>query len=219
MSFPILPESAEHLTEDLLEEYIFECVGEPELARMDEHLSICIPCQNRLEEVSNYITLIKFGTRLWERDQELARAKLIARPLFARPELRIGRRAFLGTALAAGIACAAFLGARAYPHPKPTAPSTVKLLAMRGGEFDGLTPAPAGRPLELILDGSTLPAEEGYRLEIVNQAGREIWSGIPAMAGTTLSARIAESPRPGIYWIRLYTSRGELLREFGMRVE
>ena len=38
-------------------------------------------------------------------------------------------------------------------------------------------------------------------------------------AGTRISARIDARLCAGVYWIRLYSSRGELLREFGLRAE
>jgi hypothetical protein len=224
MSSPILSESAEHLSEDLLEEYIFGRVSEPGLERLEEHLFVCIACRNKLEEVDACVALIKYGTAAWERDtrerdtwerdRERMRTNLVAWP-----GVPLGRGALLGTALATGIVCLALLGTRAFPPTKPAAPAAVKLVAMRGGESGSLTTAPGGRPLDLTLDRNTLPPETGYRLEMVNEAGREIWSGIPALAGATLSARITENPRPGVYWIRLYSSGGELLREFGMRVE
>ena len=214
MSFPLLSESAGHLTEDLLEEYLFGRVGEPELARLEEHLFVCLSCQNKLEELDTCIALIKYGTSAWERDQKLSGAKLLPWP-----RMSFGRGAFLGAALAVGLACAVVLGGRTFSHHQPAAPSTVKLMAMRGGASDGLAQAPAGRPLELTLDSNTLTPQAGYRLEIVNQEGREIWSGVPVAAGATLSALITKSPRPGVYWIRLYSAGGELLREFGMRVE
>jgi hypothetical protein len=220
MSFPLPPEFSVHPTEELLEEYRFARVCEPALEILEAHLLVCVPCQNKLEEVDTCIDLIKIAARVleqdraWEREQELSNAKPSS-------WMRIlpGRRAFLGTTLAAGLACIMLLGGRTFSQTKPAIPRAVRLVAMRGGEIDGLAPAHSGGPLELIVDSNTLPPKAGYRLEMVNQSGHEIWSGVPAVAGTTLSAHITESPRPGVYWIRLYSSRGELLREFGMRVE
>ena len=107
MSFPLLSEFAVHPTEELLEEYSFGRVSEPALASLEEHLLVCVPCQNQLEEVDACIALIKNTARVWERDHQPSSAK--AR---AWPGMLSARSAFLGAALAAGLVCAAFLGGR-----------------------------------------------------------------------------------------------------------
>ncbi len=219
MSFPLLPASAAHPTEELLEEYCFSRVGGPALACLEEHLLVCVDCQGRLEEAEACIALIKNATSAWERDHDGLKTGPGPRARFPR-----GRGAFIGAALAAGLACVLLPGGRSSSLVKPNGvnpngPSTVKLMAMRGGEFDGLASAPAGRALDLKLDRNSLPPQGGYRLEMVNQEGRRVWSGVPETDGAALSAHITKSPQPGVYWLRLYSGGGELLREFGMRVE
>lgn len=214
MSPPLLPAPNAHPTEEFLEEYSFGRVREPELARLEEHLFICAECQDRLSEVEACIALIKNATRAWVRDYDGMKPGFGARARFLH-----GRSALVGAALAAGLACVVLLGGYPSSPIKSNRPSTVKLVAMRGGEFGGLASAPAGRALDLELDRTSLPPRMAYHLEMVNQEGRRVWSGIPAADGAALSAHITESPRPGVYWIRLYSGGGELLREFGMRVE
>ena len=63
---------------------------------------------------------------------------------------------------------------------------------------------------------------------MVGQSGQILWTGAARIAGARLSAHVSIGPRPGVYWVRLYTSgnrtsqdetsRGELVREFGMRL-
>lgn len=214
MSFPLPPAFAEHPTEELLEEYCFGRVGEPALAHLEEHLFVCDGCQDKLEEVDAYIALMKNATSAWVRCHDRTITEIGPR----RRSLT-WQRAVLGASLAAGLACILVLGGRGSFHPGPSAPSIVRLVAMRGGEFEGLASAPAGKPLQLTLDRSSLAPHAGYRMEIVNQEGHQVWIGVPEVDGAALSARVARGPQPGVYWVRLYSESGELLREFGMRIE
>jgi len=45
-----------------------------------------------------------------------------------------------------------------------------------------------------------------------------MWSGNVRMADQNLSIRVNAPLRAGAYWVRLYSSAGELLREFGLSV-
>ena len=210
MSFLLLPKCAVHPTEELLEEYSFGRVSEPALARLEEHLLVCVPCQEKLEEVERCIAEIRAAARIWERE---APAKSHRVAFLHR------RRAFLALATAAGMAGIALVADNTLWRPQARPPSTVKLLAMRGMESGAMVPVPAGRPLELTVDKANLLPEPGYRVQIVDPGGREVWNGTPAMAGTTLTARVSRGVRSGVYWVRLYSSSGKLLREFGMRAD
>jgi hypothetical protein len=94
---------------------------------------------------------------------------------------------------------------------------TVKLTALRGGDGDGAARAPFGRPLDLMVDRTDLPAAAAYRLEVVSSSGHALWSGGAQIAAQSLSARVTTRLAPG-YWVRLY-SDDRLRREFGLRVE
>jgi len=102
--------------------------------------------------------------------------------------------------------------------PMTMAPAAfVKLVALRGGEDSA--GAPSGRPLDLVFDRTDLPADSSYRAEVVNSSGRQMWSGSVRIADQNLSIRVARPLRAGAYWVRLYSSAGPLLREFGLNVE
>ncbi len=234
MSFELLPQVPAHPAEELLEEYIFGRVCEPALTALEEHLLVCVPCQIKLKELDDYTALMKSATSAWEQDREAFRAGSV-------PGLGISRRFTIpkipgpgvllpGVLLAAGltavVASAVFSGSAHIPwHWQPVSPAaSVELMAMRGGNAkggptDGLAQAPSGIPLDLAIDGANLPPAPGYRLEVVNQSGHEIWSGAAIVTGTNLSAHIAAGPRSGVYWVRLYSSSGDFLREFGMRLQ
>jgi hypothetical protein len=228
MSFELLPKLPAHPTEELLEEYIFGRVCEPALTDLEEHLLVCVPCQIKLQELDDYTALMKSATGAWDQDRKAFRAGSI-------PGLGISKKFTIpkipgpGVLLAAGLMAvlvSAFSVRAHIPwHWQPVAPATsVKLMAMRGGDAkggqaDGLAQAPSGQPLDLAIDGANLPPAPGYRLEVVNQSGHEIWSGAAMVTGTKLSAHIAAGPRSGVYWVRLYSSSGDFLREFGMRLQ
>ena len=229
MSFQLLPKIPAHPTEEILEEYIFGRVCEPDLAALEEHLLVCVPCQVKLEELEDYVTLMKSATSAWVRDPEAFRAGYAPAgeisKRFAIPPVS-GLRVLTAAGLAVVLVSVAYFAALHNPwHSQPVPQAvTVKLMAMRGGgakdgTADGLAQAPSGKPLDLAIDGANLPPAPGYRLEVVNQSGQEIWRGAAAVTGTQLSARIPAGPRPGVYWVRLYSSSGDFLREFGMRLQ
>lgn len=229
MSFQLLPKIPAHPTEEILEEYIFGRVYEPALAALEEHLLVCVPCQVKLEELEDYVALMKSATSAWDQDREAFRAGYVPEwgisKRFAIPAVS-GLRVLKAAGLTAALAGAAFFATTHAPwHARPVPPAaSVKLMAMRGGgakdgTADGLAEAPSGKPLDLTIDGANLPPATGYRLEVVNQSGHEIWKGAAAVTGTQLSAQIPAGPRPGVYWVRLYSSSGEFLREFGMRLQ
>jgi len=113
---------------------------------------------------------------------------------------------------------------RTQPAPETVA---VILAAFRGGVAAGFAHAPAGKPLDLLIDGTSLPAAGAYRLQVVNASGENVWSEAAVASDGKLSARLRKGFGPGVYWVRLYASQapgdapGEagLLREFGLRLE
>ena len=79
--------------------------------------------------------------------------------------------------------------------------------------------AAVGRPLDLTIDVSDLSAMRGYRVQVVDAAGGEEWSGQVMASGAKLLVHIPRSLSRGMHWVRLSSVEGSLLREFGLRVE
>jgi hypothetical protein len=96
--------------------------------------------------------------------------------------------------------------------------ATVKLIAFRGGEGSGAR-APSGRRLNLVFGQNNLAEDLSYRAELVNSLGRRVWSGSVRIGEQDLSVRMDEPLQAGAYWVRLSSSSGQLLREFGLNVE
>jgi hypothetical protein len=81
--------------------------------------------------------------------------------------------------------------------------------------------ARAGTPIGIVIDTTDLDDPHGLRIELVDAAGKHVWNGEAREpeGGTRISAQIENRLGAGVYWIRLYSSSGDLLREFGLRVE
>jgi hypothetical protein len=218
MSVEVLWEFPVHPTEELLEEYGFGRVREPALTVLEEHLFACVSCQAKLEELVEYAALMKVSLASFERDQTAPRGILLP---FAIPKIP-----WAHVRLAAGIVLVLLGATSVWRSQSVPSTASVQLAALRGGDgpAGGFAQAPARRPLDLIVNTASLPASSGYRLELVSQSGGTVWTGEAKIAGAKLSAHVSSGPGPGVYWVRLYsthdeTTRGELLREFGMRLE
>jgi anti-sigma factor RsiW len=231
MSVVVLSTFHVHPTEDLLDEYVFGRLQEPALSTLEDHLFTCSSCQSTLAELDDYIRAMK--TALAERQPENS-ASGPSRPAWA--HLLGGTTLFGGTTLLGGttmiwalalllvLAGSAMLSWRTEPAPESVAAT---LTAFRGGDAAAFAHAPARRPLDLVIDGTSLPAAGAYRLQIVNASGQDAWSGAAVASDRKLSAHLSKGLGPGVYWVRLYASQapgdapGEagLLREFGLRVD
>jgi len=184
-----------HPDEDFFEKYAFERLTEEETIRFEEHLLICERCQAMLAETDESIRLIKAATAMYISEH---RKRSAVRVRF--------RGSLLGWNAAAAavlvLTCLTTLLSWRTPSGEPKA---VVLEAYRGAS----SRAPAGQPLDLLIDLKDVPPAAGYRVEIVDAAGRRVWFG-----GTP--ARLTNGLTPGIYWVRLSKDTGEPLREFGL---
>lgn len=224
-----------HPTIDAFEEYAFKRLSEADTEALEEHVLLCPECQASLAEVDEYILLMKQATASYELRHE-------AQPAPARPEAGIGapiaaslvrKRPQRSLTYAIGLMAAVasiFLVLASHPMQGPVkraerAAASVELLALRGGA-PGAIRAQAERPLDLILDLTSLPETkdsnrseaEKYRVEIVNAVGELTWKGEAARSQGSLSAHLMTGLKAGQYWVRLYSS-GTLLREFGLRAD
>jgi hypothetical protein len=99
----------------------------------------------------------------------------------------------------------------------------VTLKTLRGGSTDGVADARPNRPLDLSIDFREMassPAETGpYRLEVVDAAGNQVWTGTAiSSVSRKIAARVEKRLAAGVYWVRLYAHSGKLLREFGLHL-
>jgi hypothetical protein len=189
-----------HPSWDGLEEYLFKRLSAEETEALEEHLLVCVPCQDKLHEVDEYILLMK-------------QAAMLQR---ANPRVwGMRRSAWAGAAaaVAAMVVGAVLMVERMQPV---AAPERIELQALRGA--DDMAHASAGRPIQLMIDASDLPGSTDYKIVVVNTLGEPVWEG-PAVAAQNRLSALVKSLKHGVYWVRLSIATGQLLREFGLRVE
>jgi hypothetical protein len=228
------PALEEHPSVEALEEYCFKRLPPTTLETVEEHLFFCETCQNTVQDLDEYIELMKFGTAEYAAAPSLASRMPMAR---AWQNLRAGAKksshgsTTTWTALAVASVMAATWAYSSLRTDPPSSPIPVRLAAMRGGESRGgenpvFTQAPAGHPLGLAIDTTELPppgqrpGQDSYRIEIVSSSGRPIWGSTVSPSGGEIVARTPKNMNAGVYWVRLYKGQsGELLREFGLELK
>jgi hypothetical protein len=194
---------SEHPNEDQLEEYAFHRLPEPQTEALEEHLLLCGRCQDRLRAVDEYILLMKTA------------AGEIAQPAPRRHwAMPWNPRLVAAIAGLAAVLVAGFLFL--LPGATGGTPVRVELVAYRGAE---MARAPAKRRVDLTIDASDLPRSPGYRIQVVDQTGKPEWSGPATGAQAKLVGHVSRSLAYGVHWVRVFSEQGELLREFGLRVE
>jgi hypothetical protein len=192
-------EPKNHPDEFQLEGYSLGRLPKPEVLSLEEHLLICDVCRQRLSESEDYV-----------RSMQHASARSRTEP---RGIQWISGFPRLIPALAAALVLLG-IGVTWQMSQKVTlAPVSVRLEATRGG--GQVAQVPAGRPLLLRpgLDG--LPSLPEYHLEMVDRTGKRVWqTNFAPPAGV-----VAPGQEPGIYFVRLYSLPGVLLREYVMEIK
>jgi hypothetical protein len=199
----------EHPLEEVFEEYAFNRLSEEQCAEFEEHLLICERCQGQLALTDKYILVMKRAAAHWH--VEKAPGAKGSRAILWPSMTAILGAGLVAAALAVGI-----------PHARVARESSsVELVALRGGEAPATARARAGAPIAIAIDTTDLDDRRHLHIQVVDQVGKPVWSGdaVESAAGNTISARIEARLTAGVYWIRLYSASGEVLREFGLRAE
>lgn len=201
-----------HPPEEVLERYVMHRMSDEETDRVEDHLLICGKCRDAVDESERWVALMKealpagpeepagTSTRWW---QSLAGS--------VTKEHRWYRS--VGAPVLAG-ALALFLAVwAALPLLRDrigsSAVSEVKLAALRGNDLQ--QEVVAGQRLQLQFT-DVESAAPGGRVTIVTEAGQDVWTG------AILSQNRVQVPglRPGIYWVRVFTDRGEQIKEYSL---
>ncbi len=197
-----------HPTEDTIEEYCFRRLSADAKQALEEHLLLCESCQQAFDRTEEYIRLMK-----------AVAAKSGA--VRSKPWLVVGERAYV---LSAATLAVVFTLLLPRVHTTISAPAArVTLATLRGGTAGStIVSAPAMRPLDLAVDVTNLSIpSKGVRLEMVDAGGHRVWSGTPPVSGNStgpIVAHVDAGLKSGIYWVRLSSAEGELLREFGLQI-
>jgi hypothetical protein len=186
-----------HLDEMAMDDYALGLMPEEEVADFEEHLLLCVSCQERLTQNDAFIKALKGASSEHVREKAQWRYAWRARlPVLA--------------TLAAGLLLVAGTAVRHLGQPAGQ-PAIVTLEAYRGAAAEAW--APAARELVLHFDLLGLPDLPSYELEIVDRWGTPV-SRVDAAPG----AATVPALRAGSYYIRLYAPGGQLLREYGFEV-
>lgn len=189
-----------HPTEEVLELYALGRLEEDRLGSVEEHLLVCEDCRQAVEQAEEYAQVMRAAL---EADRREGSVRSDAR-FWSRKPVWVG-----SVAVAAGLAFVVLAPRMSSP------PLDVSLDAVRSS---AVSTAPAARTLTLHPDRRGLPAPP-YRVEIVDSEGRLVFQGTSEGDGERVRVRTNRKFPAGQYWVRFYSSSGELLREFGLRTQ
>lgn len=192
----------ECLSEQELDDYVFNRLEGAALDSAEEHLLLCAQCQSRVEAELDFVRGFRAAAA--------ARAKALP--------VRIWRWA-APASVAASVLLGVWLLTEAPPSvPGQAEPVLVSLNVTRGLPLGDAAVAPAGKPIRLSARLDELPALPGYDVEVAGAGGGLILRRPVAAAGGKIELDLEEPMKAGVYWVRIRGS-GALLREFALRVE
>jgi anti-sigma factor RsiW len=182
-----------HITDDEIEGYSLGALAAEPAALLEEHLLVCESCRQRLSESDEFVRAMEAGA-----------ARLRREPVPDRPLARLVA-VFAGAAI---LVLTALIWVRSRPAEPPVA--TVTLNAAR--ETGVVARAAANYRLSLAPELTGLPASPKYRVEVVGASGAYLWQG--SYPGAVLGPLA-----PGMYFVRIYSPRRDLSREYALQVE
>jgi uncharacterized membrane protein YhdT len=190
-----------HMDEEDFEKYSSGAVPESDVAVYEEHLLACEKCRIKLQETDEYRSAMR-----------IAICELRSEEVAAKQEG--GWRLAAGFPVFATLACLILVMIFAVRSNLPRPPFAVALTAMRGN--GSALVAPAGRGLSLYPDLTGIGSASFYRLEIVDQTGQPVWQGSFSRSQNGVSV---PGQSAGLYFVRVYRTEGELLREFALEIK
>lgn len=203
----------EHISEEALELYAMGRLGDPQAAELEEHILFCTDCQEALERVDDFILAFRVAApqvQAERHEPESAWKRFWKWVSLGRENLRGG--IWVPAAATLAVAVAVIVTPVSMREP---AIESVRLESARGEA--GMASVKAGNRLHMNLDTRGLPELTSYRVELVDGNGAQVWGGTAKLSAQGLAITTDKSVSPGQYWIRVYDTRGELLREFGVR--
>jgi hypothetical protein len=198
-------DAAFHESDDSLELYALGRLSDSEVEQIEEHLFLCDSCRDRMDNVGVFALAMReeLGTQPAPAATKGFNWNFLnsMQPRFA-----------LAGALAAVVLALGILWMSGGVRLAPSA--SLQLQAMRGD----MKSVGVARELELTL--SDAPRSGGpFRLEIVDASGGSVWTGAPELKAAGLGVRVANRLSPGVYFARLYSASGQLVHEYGFRVQ
>lgn len=188
-----------HVPDEELERYSLAGAAGEEFAQLEEHLLICEPCRARLEEYDLISRSMAGAAAQWRSEH---RSEPKGWPL---------ARLLLPTAAVLLVV----LGALWIYHAgvEKHMPAVAIALSATRGAATGAH-APALRPLDLQPDLTGVAPSLHYDLEVVDQVGGKV---ARVQTDGRTPSRIP-GLQAGMYFVRLYSPAGDLLREYALSV-
>ncbi|BDC49235.1 hypothetical protein F183_A15510 [Bryobacterales bacterium F-183] len=199
-----------HPPEEILERYAMGRTSDEESERVEDHVIFCRSCQQALDHSAQWVDLMKAAAgppMTVAAASPSAPAPYSVRKGFSlRDFFQLWTR-IPAPAYAGAFAAIAMVYLAAPPQTKTATSQSVSLSAMRGNDLR--VEVEAGVPSQLTFDeGEDL---NGSRASVVTVEGAEVWSGAVVQQQVRTPALQA-----GPYWVRLYTSKGEQVKEYGI---
>jgi hypothetical protein len=206
-----------HPSEGLLEEYAFGRLIGSRLNAVEEHLLLCEGCQQACEETEQYIRLMQSAARrlvLEPRRRTLERVWNWVRA-------GVPTRAWVWAGV---LAAGCIVGSVSLTNRFPAVAAPAPLESFRGGDSvrgdgEATNSAPARRPLNFTIRAEDVPRAAEYRIEVVTDTGRAVWTQAVQPDQKVLAAHMKRGLAKGLYWVRLYGDGSQLLTEYGLRLE
>jgi hypothetical protein len=193
------------LRDEEVERYSLGEARRDEAEIWEEHLLLCEACRLRVSESDAYVAAMRG-----------AAARLRRAPPPRERRWWIGFPGWLPVAAGlAALAAVVFVALPGKRPPRAPAAFAVRLAAARGAGI--AAHAPAGAPLFLQPDLTALPPLSAYGLEVVDSAGKSMWRGVlPSTGG---AGATVPGLRPGVYFVRVSSTAGEIYREYSLEVQ
>jgi len=198
LEFRMMRDIHRHMDEEELEQYSLGTADSETNTALEEHLLVCERCRKQLQNTDQYVFAVRSAAQ-HQREAAERKRRFWGLPLWV-PAL---------AAVACGIVI--MIAVRA-PGTSPQPAIAVSLTAMRDSGRG--SSAPSGRDLLIYPGLNGLAPVASYRLEIVNDTGQVVRQVVLEGSG---AARVAGLD-PGTYFVRLSTTSGELLREYGLTI-
>ena len=199
VGFRIMRDIHRHMDGEELEQYSVGTSTPEQTAALEEHLLTCDECRNQLQHTDEYVLAMRSAA---SHERRAARSR--------QREWRFPTWFPVFAAVACGLLL--FAAVRFWQSPARPAVS-VDLVAMRGAGITGA--APAGRALRLHPDLTGLAASPSYRIQVVDQTGREVRQTLMEASRGDVQFKGLSA---GVYFVRVYLPAGELLREYSLEV-
>jgi predicted anti-sigma-YlaC factor YlaD len=198
-----------HPSEDEWEEYAFGRLRESRAAHLEEHLLACTSCQSTLERVDQMIHSLRAAQPQAIHPPTAIPFQERWIPFRIRPAMALSLGGIF--VLAVGIAVL-------HPWSQPSR-LPIAFIALASFRGESSASAPINRPLDLEISQSDVPPPGPYSMEVATTSGDSAWKGTGEITGPKIVGHVSKGLGKGTYWVRLYGSSSELIREFGLRVE